>query len=73
MQTTVNLPEEPIAGLKYTTEPPHLSRAGLIRCPITEYPARHRPAQDDEAFGIWRKHKRDAITWQEQMRAEWDT
>jgi len=72
MRTIVDLPEKQIEALKRMSEASRSSRAELVRRAIDEYLARHLPAQDDEAFGIWRKRKIDGLDYQDRMRDEWD-
>ncbi len=71
MRTIVDLPEKQIEALKRMSEASRSSRAELVRRAIDEYLARHLPAQDDEAFGIWRKRKTDGLDYQDRMRDEW--
>ena len=72
MRTIVDLPEKQIEALKRMSEASRSSRAELVRRAIDEYLARHLPAQNDEAFGIWRKRKIDGLDYQDRMRDEWD-
>ena len=71
MRTIVDLPEKQIEALKRMSETSQSSRAELVRRAIDEYLARHLPAQDDKAFGIWRKRKIDGLDYQDRMRDEW--
>jgi len=71
MRTIVDLPENQIEALKRMSKTSRASRAELVRRAIDEYLARHLPAQDDEAFGIWRKRKIDGLEYQDHMRDEW--
>ena len=71
MRTIVDLPDEQIEALKRMSEAAHSSRAELVRRAIDEYLARHLPAQDDGAFGLWKKRANDGLAYQERMRDEW--
>ena len=71
MRTIVNLPDEQIEALKRMSETAHSSRAELVRRAIDEYLARHLPAQDDAAFGLWKKRNIDGVAFQENARDEW--
>ena len=71
MRTIVDLPEKQIEALKRMSEASRSSRAELVRRAIDEYLARHLPAQDDAAFGIWGKRKIDGLDYQDRMRDEW--
>jgi metal-responsive CopG/Arc/MetJ family transcriptional regulator len=71
MRTIVDLPDKQIEALKRMSESAQASRAELVRRAIDEYLARHLPAQDDGAFGLWKNHKTDGVTYQERARDEW--
>ena len=71
MRTIVDLPDEQIEALKRMSDSARLSRAELMRRAVGEYLARHQPAPDDEAFGLWKKRKIDGVAYQEHARAEW--
>jgi metal-responsive CopG/Arc/MetJ family transcriptional regulator len=71
MRTIVDLPEKQIEALKQLSESAHASRAELVRRAIDEYLTRHQPTQNDDAFGLWKKHKTDGLDYQERVRDEW--
>ncbi len=71
MRTIVDLPDEQIEALKRISDTVHSSRAELVRRAIDEYLARHLPAQDDDAFGVWKKRKIDGVVFQKHARDEW--
>ncbi len=71
MRTIVDLPDEQIAALKRMSDTAHSSRAELVRRAIDEYLARHLPAQDDDAFGLWKNRKIDGVSYQQHARDEW--
>ena len=72
MRTIVDLPDQQIEALKRMSESVRVSRAELMRRAVNEYLARHQPALDDEAFGLWKNRKTDGAAYQEHARAEWD-
>ena len=71
MRTIVDLPDEQIEALKRMSKTAQSSRAELVRRAIDEYLARHLPAQDDAAFGLWEKRKIDGVAFQDNARDEW--
>ena len=71
MRTIVDLPGKQIEALKRMSESANSSRAELVRRAIDEYLARHQPAQNDDAFGIWTIRKTDGLAYQERARDEW--
>ena len=72
MRTIVELPDQQIEALKAISEREGLSRAELIRRAVAEYLAHHQRETDEAAFGLWKKHDRDGLKYQQQMREEWD-
>ena len=72
MRTVIDLPDEQIGPLKALAEQMRLSRAELVRRAVADYLHRHRPAADDEAFGLWQDHGGDGVAYQERLRSEWD-
>ncbi len=71
MRTIVDLPDKQIEALKRMSKTAQSSRAELVRRAIDEYLARHLPAQDDGAFGLWKKRKIDGVAFQKNARDEW--
>jgi metal-responsive CopG/Arc/MetJ family transcriptional regulator len=71
MRTIVDLPDEQIKALKQICESTQLSRAELVRRAIAEYLVHHRCQAEDHAFGLWKRHKKEALRYQEELRAEW--
>jgi len=72
MRTVIDLPDEQIGPLKTLAEQMRLSRAELVRRAVADYLRRHRPATDDDAFGIWQDRDEDGVAYQERLRSEWD-
>ena len=72
MRTIVELPDEQIEALKRLSNDTRLSRAELMRRAVKEYLARHRPQPAEQAFGLWKTQRKDALGIQEQLRSEWD-
>ena len=72
MRTIVELPDEQIEALKQLSNDTQLSRAELMRRAVKEYLARHRPQPAEQAFGLWKTQRKDALGIQEQLRSEWD-
>lgn len=73
MRTIVDIPEEVIATLDEIREQEQRSRASIIRDALKVYlEKRVKKLEDAEAFGIWKKRKKDGIAYQEDLRAEWE-
>jgi metal-responsive CopG/Arc/MetJ family transcriptional regulator len=72
MRTVVDLPDEQIEPLKALAQQMKLSRAELVRRAVADYLRRHRPAENDAAFGLWRDRGEDGVAYQERLRSKWD-
>lgn len=72
MRTIVELPEQQIKALKALSEQEGLSRAELVRRAVAEYLAHNQYQAGDTAFGLWRKRGQDSLTYQDQLRGEWE-
>ena len=44
----------------------------LDRVAVEEYPQRHYPENDDEAFGLWKQSPTNGVDYQDRLRSEWD-
>ena len=71
MRTIIDLPESDRDALDTLSRRLGISRAEAVRQAISEYLKAHRPASDDELFGIWRKREEDSLAYEDQIRAEW--
>jgi metal-responsive CopG/Arc/MetJ family transcriptional regulator len=72
MRTIVDLPEEQIQALKRLSEQSKLSRAELTRRAVAEYLRHHQADGIEDAFGIWKNHRRDSLDYQRRLREEWE-
>ena len=71
MRTLVDLVDAQVEALDRLARKQERSRASIIREAVDEYLDRHRHANQDEAFGLWRDRAVDGLDYQENMRAEW--
>jgi len=72
MRTIVDIPKQQIEALKTLSEQEGLSRAELMRRAVAEYLSRHQGEAGEAAFGLWRDHPRDGVSYQDELREEWD-
>lgn len=72
MRTIVDIPEQQIEALKSLGEQEGLSRAELMRRALAEYLARHQGEAGEAAFGLWRNQRREGVSYQDELRQEWD-
>jgi len=72
MRTIVDIPEQQIEALKALGEQEGLSRAELVRRALAEYLARHQGEAGEAAFGLWRDRPHDGLSYQHELREEWD-
>lgn len=71
MRTLVDLVDAQIEALDRLAKRQDRSRASLLREAVDDYLSRHRPEDEDEAFGLWSKNARDGLAYQERIRGEW--
>ncbi|MCA1780477.1 MAG: ribbon-helix-helix protein, CopG family [Xanthomonadaceae bacterium] len=71
MRTIIDLPESDRDSLDALSRRLGISRAAAVRQAVSEYLKTHRPARDDELFGIWRKREEDSLDYEDRIRAEW--
>ena len=79
MRTIVDLPQSQIEALRALEIRRNVSRAELVRQAVAEYVETHAHTDAEEAFGAWARGsgakippKRDGVTMQRKLRAEWD-
>ena len=73
MRTIIEIPDQQLEQMKPLLEQEGISRAELIRRAVSDYLKRFDAANDDEtAFGLWAKAPKDALSYQEELRSEWD-
>lgn len=70
MRILIDIPEEQITALAIISGSEKTSRSEIVRRAIALYIEQTKPS-DVEAFGIWRDHQVDGITYQERLRSEW--
>ncbi|MDD2741896.1 MAG: ribbon-helix-helix domain-containing protein [Rhodocyclaceae bacterium] len=70
MRTLIDIPDRQIKDLAAICKTENVSRAEVIRRAIAAYLEKQTPIAV-EAFGLWKQHKIDGLTYQEQARSEW--
>lgn len=70
MRTLVDIPDRQIEELVRISKAEKVSRAEIIRQAIAAFIEMKKPATV-EAFGHWKTHEVDGLTYQEQLRSEW--
>ncbi len=70
MRTLIDIPDRQIKDLAAICKTEKVSRAEIIRQAISAYLEKKRPSTV-ETFGLWKQHKVDGLTYQEQARSEW--
>lgn len=71
MRTLIDLDEALVRDLDDIGRAARRSRASLIREAVTEFLARNRRRDAEDAFGLWGKGKQDGLEYQRKLRAEW--
>lgn len=72
MRTIIELPETSRDELDALSRRLGISRAEAIRRAVSEYLTAHRSAAHDDLFGIWKHRDIDALTREDDLRAEWE-
>ena len=70
MRTLVDIPEMQIEELIRISKAEKVSRAEIIRQAVAAFIEMKKP-DTAEAFGLWKEHEVDGLTYQEQLRSEW--
>ena len=72
MRVLIDIPSEQMQDLDRLRRKHRVPRTALIRKAISAYVDQERESQAQEAFGIWKDHPVDALTFERQLRQEWD-
>lgn len=72
MRTIVDLPESSLARLARLCEREGISRAEAIRRAVARMLRDEAGSTPDPAFGIWKKHRHDALRYEDALRGEWE-
>jgi hypothetical protein len=70
-RTIIDLPPEQIEALDRLRAQRHMTRASLVREALATYLSSHHAGLADEAFGIWKKRKMRALSYEDKLRSEW--
>ena len=72
MRTIIELPREQLQMLEVICAQENLSRAEAIRRAVGKYLVEKQAGKKGaDAFGLWKKKKIDALTYEANLRAEW--
>jgi hypothetical protein len=70
-RTIIDLPPEQIEALDRLREQRHMTRASLVREAVAAYLTSHHVGLVEEAFGVWKKKKVRALSYEDKLRSEW--
>jgi len=70
MRTIVDIPKQDIQGLDALCGREHISRAEAIRRAVVDYLKVHQ-GDADAAFGLWQRRHQAGLTYQDDIRDEW--
>jgi hypothetical protein len=73
MRTIIELPAAQLEALDALCEREGISRAEGVRRSVAQYVREKRAAVPDEAFGLWRGRGVDGLSYEADLRGEWDT
>ena len=71
MATSVKLNENQVRELDRLARETRKSRASLVQDALSDYLAKHRHRNRDDAFGLWGDQQIDGLQYQEKVRSEW--
>lgn len=72
MRTIVDLPLDQIEKLDKVRQSVGISRAEAVRRAVEQYLSHQLPADESEAFGIWKGRGIDSLEYQKKLREEWE-
>jgi len=72
MRTIIEIPNQQLEQMKPLLEQEGISRAELIRRAVKDYLQRFESGDECSAFGLWSNKPRDGLSYQEELRSEWD-
>ncbi|EKD52494.1 MAG: hypothetical protein ACD_62C00003G0004 [uncultured bacterium] len=72
MRTIVDIPNNCLVLLKELCARLNESRSQIIRQAIEEYLKKLVTTGGDQAFGIWKKSKKNSLEYQNKLRDEWE-
>jgi hypothetical protein len=71
VRTIIHLLPEQVEALTEISRRQGVSRAEVVRRAIDMYLKQRPSEREDRAFGIWKKRRRDALRYEDKIRAEW--
>ncbi len=72
MRTLVDIPEKQLEALTQLSQQRKTSRAALVREAVSRYLEENSKAARSAAFGLWKDRDIDGLTYQKNIRADWD-
>jgi hypothetical protein len=72
MRTIIELPAAQLEALDWLCRRDEISRAEAIRRAVALLLRDCRMADSDAAFGLWRDRPVDAMTYEDDLRGEWN-
>jgi predicted DNA-binding protein len=73
MRTVIDVPDEIIETLDRLSSSKRRSRASIIREALAKYVDELPMPNLQAAFGIWNKRNKDGVSYQADIRKEWDS
>lgn len=72
MRTIIDIPHQELEVLTLICKQEKISRAEVIRRAIKKFVTDKMSAKRDDAFGLWKSQKIDALDYVDKLRNEWD-
>ncbi len=72
VRTIIDLPEDQLRTLKEICAREKVSRAEVIRGAVASYIREKQAGKGQNAFGLWKKKKINALKYEGKLRGEWE-
>ncbi len=72
MRAVIDVPDEIIESIDRLSAAEKRSRASVIREVLSNYVEATKTPDLEAAFGLWKGKAKDGVTYQEEIRNEWD-
>jgi len=73
MRTIIDIPDQLVESLDRVGKTYQKSRAAFVREAITDFLRVKSMPQADAAFGLWKKKNKDGVSYQNDLRQEWES
>ncbi len=72
MRTIIDIPAHLVEAIDALARQEKISRAEAVRRAMSDYLAKRAVHRPDAAFGIWKNRNVDPLSYEDELRGEWD-